>query len=173
VALASFCTYYDVAFPAISIHTLLSFIEFLLSSSLSVPTKTLQRYRQSARIRLFSIPNYPVCPVKAFGALQRSYPVLATDPFLSYRASGQLFLITQAHLRRSLKRLLLTLNLSPHLSFHSFRRSGASLAFASGVPFAAIQAHGTWASDSLWAYIDADARDTTVPRFFSSVFARM
>jgi hypothetical protein len=41
---------------------------------------------------------------------------------------------------------------------------------ASGVPFA-IQAHGTWASDLLWAYIDA--RDITVPRFFSSVFARM
>jgi integrase len=271
VALASFCTYYDVVFPAISIHTLLSFIEFLLSSSLSVPTvknyitsvksffkangvsvevfsshhltlalsslnknyspssslkpifspqqflhliiasnqlplhlfyqmgfilgfltllrisniasvsratfapfrhlrrgdvtlledsivihlrwtKTLQRYRQSARIRLFSIPNSPVCPVKAFAALQRSYPVLATYPFLSYRASGQLFLITQAHLRRSLKRLLPTLNLSPHLSFHSFHRSGASLAFASGVPFAAIQAHGTWASDSLCLY---------------------
>jgi integrase len=132
-------------------------------------TKTLQRYRQSAHIRLFSIPNSPVCPLKVFSALQWSYPVLAMDPFLSYRASGQLFLITQAHLRRALKRLLLTLNLSSHLSFHSFRRSGASLAFASGIPFAAIHAHGTWASDSLWAYIDADARDTTVPRFFSSV----
>jgi integrase len=136
-------------------------------------TKTLQRYRQAARIRLFSIPNSPVCPVKVFSALQRLYPVLATDPFLSYRASGQLFLITQAHLRHSLKHLLLILNLSSQLSFHSFRRSGASLAFASGVPFAAIQAHGTWASDSLLAYIDADARISTVPRFFSSVFARM
>jgi hypothetical protein len=29
-------------------------------------TKTLQRYRQSARIRLFSISNSPVCPLKAF-----------------------------------------------------------------------------------------------------------
>jgi integrase len=287
-----FCTYYDVCFPAIGIHTLLSFIEFLINSNLSVPTvknyvtsiksffkanslpsevflshhltlalasltknyspptsikliftpqqflqlivssahlplhviyrmafilgflglfrisnvappssakfdplrhmrrgdvsilgdsilvhlrwtKTLQKYRQSARIRLFHIPNSPVCPVAAFLSLKRSYPVLATDPLLSYRASGQLFLITQSHLRRALKRLLLLLGLSSSLTFHSFRRSGASLAFASGVPFQAIQAHGTWASDSLWAYIDANARDCTVPRFFSSVFASL
>jgi site-specific recombinase XerD len=37
-ALAMFCTYYDVSFPAIGIHTLLSFIEFLINSNLSVPT---------------------------------------------------------------------------------------------------------------------------------------
>jgi hypothetical protein len=73
-------------------------------------TKTLQRYRQSARIRLFSIPNSLVCPLKAFLSLHRSHPVLPTDPFLTYRASGQHFLITQAHLRRALKRLLHTLN---------------------------------------------------------------
>jgi hypothetical protein len=38
VALALFSIYYDVSFPLISIYTLLSFIEFLLSSNLSVPT---------------------------------------------------------------------------------------------------------------------------------------
>jgi hypothetical protein len=37
-ALAMFCIYYDVSFPAIGIHTLLSFIEFLINSNLSVPT---------------------------------------------------------------------------------------------------------------------------------------
>jgi hypothetical protein len=38
IALASFCIYYDVAFPLIGIHTLLAFIEFLMSSDLAVPT---------------------------------------------------------------------------------------------------------------------------------------
>jgi hypothetical protein len=37
-ALAMFCTYYDVSFPAIGKHTLLSFIKFLINSNLSVPT---------------------------------------------------------------------------------------------------------------------------------------
>jgi integrase len=132
-------------------------------------TKTLQRYRQSARIHLFAIPGSPMCPVAAFLALQCSYLVLPSDPLFSYRVSGQLFLITQPHLRRALKRFRL-LGLSPHLTFHSFHRSAASLAFASGIPFQSIQAHGTWSSDSLWAYIDADARDSSVARLFSSVF---
>jgi hypothetical protein len=47
----------------------------------------------------------------------------------------------------------------------------ASLAFASGIPFHSIQAHGTWSSDALWAYIDANARDVAVPHLFSSVFS--
>jgi hypothetical protein len=130
-------------------------------------TKTLQRYRQSAHVRLFAIPGSPLCPVAAFLALQRSYPVLPSDPLLSYRVSGQLFLITHPHLRRALKRSVLLLGLSPHLTFHSFCRSAATLAFASGIPFQSIQAHGTWSSDSLWAYIDADARDSSVARLFS------
>jgi integrase len=86
-------------------------------------TKTLQRYRQSSRVQLLAVPNSPVCPLRAFQALQRSFPVLPTDPFLSYRASGLLFIISQSQLRSALKRLPSTLNLSPHLTFHSFRRS--------------------------------------------------
>jgi hypothetical protein len=104
--------------------------------------------------------------------LQRTYPVRPTDPFLSYRVSGSLFLISQPHLRRALKRLISSLSFNPALSYHSFRRSGASLAFASGVPFQAIQAHGTWTSDSLWSYIDADARDHAVSHCFTRVFSQ-
>jgi integrase len=112
-----------------------------------------------------------LCPLAAFTSLQRSYPVHPTDPLLSYRISGQLFLITQSQIRRALKRLVLSLNLHPNISFHAFRRSGTSLDFASGIPFQSIQSQGTWASDALWAYIGPDARDLAVPRFFSSVFS--
>jgi hypothetical protein len=38
VALAAFCIYYDVSFPLVNIHTLLSFIEFRINSNLAVPT---------------------------------------------------------------------------------------------------------------------------------------
>jgi integrase len=135
-------------------------------------TKTLQRHRQSARIKLFPVPGSHLCPVQAFLSLQRAFPVKPEDPFLSYRVAGQLFLITQSHLRRALKKLVSALHFDSRISFHVFRRSGASLAFASGIQFSAIQAHGTWASDALWAYIDSDARDTTVPRFFATVFSK-
>jgi hypothetical protein len=61
-------------------------------------TKTLQRYLQIACIRLFQIPGSPVCPVAAFMAMNRSYSVMPCNPFLSYRVSGQICVITQAHL---------------------------------------------------------------------------
>jgi hypothetical protein len=57
-------------------------------------SKTLQRHRQTARITLFPIPGSPACPVEAFKTLQRTYPVRPTDPFLSYRVSSSLFLIS-------------------------------------------------------------------------------
>ena len=38
--------------------------------------------------------------------------------------------------------------------FHTFRRSGASLVFSLNVPVQYIKAHGTWASDAVWAYLD-------------------
>jgi integrase len=134
-------------------------------------TKTLQKYRQAAIIKLFPFPNSTLCPLQAFRTLQRGYPVRPTDPFLSYRSSGRLFLITQSDLRRALKKLVSALNFHPSITFHSFHKSGASLAYASGVPFDAIQAHGTWASDALWCYIDADARAPAVPLLFFRVFA--
>jgi hypothetical protein len=68
-------------------------------------TKTLQRYRQAARITLFPIPNSSLCPINAFHALQRAFPVRATDPFLSYRSDVPLFMVTQSDLRRALKKL--------------------------------------------------------------------
>jgi hypothetical protein len=105
-----------------------------------------------------------VCPLKAFLQLQCSYPVLPTDPFLSYHAAGCLFLISQLHIHCTLKRLILRLNFNPHLTFIFFRSSWATLAFAYGILFQAIKAHSTW---SQWAYIDASARDVTVPQFIS------
>jgi hypothetical protein len=37
IALALFCLYYDVSFPSVHIFTMLSFLEFLIASNLSVP----------------------------------------------------------------------------------------------------------------------------------------
>jgi integrase len=130
------------------------------------------RYKGIANLLLsiFSIPGSSLCPVAAFRSL---HPVHPMDPILSYHISGQLFIITQSNIRRALKRLVLSLNLHPNISFHAFRHSGTSLSFASGVPFQSIQSHGTWTSDALWAYIGPDSRDLAVPCVFSSVFSSL
>jgi integrase len=82
-----------------------------------------------------------------------------------------LYILTQSDLRRVLRSLLLKLGLDPSLTFHSFRRSAASLAHSAGLPLQAIQTHGTWSTDALLAYLDSHARDPAVPLFFSSFFS--
>jgi integrase len=134
-------------------------------------SKTLQKYRQTASIPLYAIPNSILCPKNNFINLQNQFPVKATDPLLSYNAGGVLRVVTQSQLRAAFSRLVQLLNLNSNLSFHSLRRSGASLAFASGVQFSSIQAHGTWTSDALWSYIDHSARDASVPALFAAIFS--
>ena len=42
------------------------------------------------------------------------------------------------------------------MSLHTFRRSGATLAFNSNVAIQSIQSHGTWTSECVWRYIVQD-----------------
>jgi integrase len=136
-------------------------------------TKTLQNYNQTAHIQDFAIPNSQLCPLLAFKSIQHLFSVFPTDPLLSYRVGSNLYYFSQGDLKKALKLTVLCLGLSPKLTFHSFRHSGASLAFAFGVPLQAIQAHGTWASEALWAYIDASARVASIPTLFAQVFSSL
>jgi integrase len=136
-------------------------------------TKTLQAYRQTADIFLPALPGSPVCPLKNFLLLKSNYPVASEAPLLSYRAGNTTRVITQAIIRGNFANIRSKLNLSNSLTFHALRRSGASAAFAGGVPFQSIQAHGTWSSDALWAYIDSGARDNLVPAYFSQLFSTL
>ena len=56
-----------------------------------------------------------------------------------------------------LKQINLHLGLHPsHFTFHSLRRSAAMFAFNAHVPIQSIQRHGTWTSNCVWSYIQAD-----------------
>jgi hypothetical protein len=134
-------------------------------------TKTLQRFNQLASITLFPIPGSPLCPFTAFCSLQTFFPVRPQDPFLSYHSASSLYILIQGDHRRTLRSLVASLRLDPHLTFHSFRRSSASLAHAHGLSFHSIQQHGTWTSDALCAYLDSSARDPAVPLFFAQFFS--
>jgi integrase len=129
-------------------------------------SKTLQSYRQSAIINLPNIQGSPLCPVAAYQALLQNYPVPLSSPLLSYMVGSQLHVITRSNLQTILKTLAARANLPFDISFHIFRRSAASIAFASGIPFKQIQAHGTWTSESVWAYIHQSARSSVLPNFF-------
>ena len=90
-------------------------------------TKTLQHHKPHYLIQLPSIKNYFLCPVRAFQALLGSRPLLPTAPLFAnnFHPYAQ---VIDTHIRDALKRVLAHRNLSTtgH-SFHTFRRSGATL----------------------------------------------
>ena len=77
-------------------------------------------------------------------------------------------LTLDTRLRKHFKNIITALNLGQSsLTFHSFRRSGATMAFNSEVPIQDIQSHGTWTSDCVWSYItqNHDASDKVALAF--------
>ena len=66
-------------------------------------------------------------------------------------------MLTQTMIRSHLKRVLQKIGFLQHqCTFHTFRRSGATLAHNLGVDIQAISRHGTWRSDAVNTYIVND-----------------
>ena len=54
--------------------------------------------------------------------------------------------------------------------FHTFRRSGATLAFDNNVQLQDIMAHGLWRSSAIWSYLQSSSlAPSIIPTTFSSV----
>ena len=72
-------------------------------------------------------------------------------------AKAQWVPLTDTETRRNFAQVLVRLGLQDSgMSLHTFRRSGASLAFNSNLSLQNIQSHGTWTSDCMWRYIVQD-----------------
>ena len=117
-------------------------------------SKTMQNRQQIRTISLPMLGSSPLCPVAALCSLLLLFPGDSNDPlFQISRVQTQVPLMDSVahHHLHSVSRAL---NLSPHLIFHDFRRSGATWAFHHGVPLSQIMHHGTWRSDWVWKYIN-------------------
>ena len=77
-------------------------------------------------------------------------------------------------LRAHLKTIVSQMGLGPATySFHTFRRSGVTLANNLDIPIDHIKRHGTWQSDAVYTYIiddpqRASAVSASFARFFDS-----
>ena len=112
-------------------------------------TKTIQT-RDS--IRLLKIPSLgasPLCPVRAIKNLMDLTPGTENSPLFQIKNErAQWVTLTDTKVRRNFSTILQRLGLSQaSMSLHTFRRSGATLAFNSNVSIQSIQSHGTWMSD--------------------------
>ena len=120
-------------------------------------SKTLESRNQVRLLKIPSLANCPLCPVSALKNLLLITPSGDNNPLFQNKYKQQWVPLTYSRLRRALASILLSLQLhNSKITFHSLRRSGATLAFNSSVPLQDIQSHGTWSSDCVWSYITQD-----------------
>ena len=112
------------------------------------------------KIKVLKIPSLkhsPLCPVAALKSMLSNTPGHKHSPLFQVKCYGSWVPLSDTRLRKQLTKVLTFLNLhTKNISFHSFRRSGAALAFNSNIPLQHIQFHGTWTSDAVWQYISQD-----------------
>ena len=83
----------------------------------------------------------------------RLFPADVESPLFQVPAADVLVPLTDSMASKHLKQVSTALSLCKTLTFHDFRRAGASWAFQHGVPIQDIQAQGTWTSQCVWIYV--------------------
>ena len=120
-------------------------------------SKTLQSRNVVKILKIPSLGKNPICPVQAIKNLLEITPGTENHPLFQYKTSTGWSPMTDNQVRYHFKLVLKKLNLqSSNLTFHAFRRSGATFAFNSNVGLQHIQIHGTWTSECIWRYITLD-----------------
>ena len=131
-------------------------------------SKTLQATNQGSYIVLPCINNSHICPWHNFQVFTSMYPVGHNAPCFSTKK----VIISESMMRKHLKQVLESIGLDPSIyTFHTFRRSGATLAHNLDIDMDHIKRHGTWRSDAVKTYIiddphRASAVASSMSRFF-------
>ena len=106
-------------------------------------TKTLQNNNQARLLKLPYLKNC-LCPAKAVKECLKLVPGDNNAPIFQYKIRNSWIPLTDSKVRQHLKNVLqMAGKPMDYVTFHSFRRSGASLAFNHNVPLQEIQRHGT------------------------------
>ena len=130
-------------------------------------SKTMQNRQEIRTISLPMLGSSTLCPLAALRSLLLLFPGKPNDPLFQISRAHAQIPLTDSVARRHLHTISNVLDLSPHLTFHDFRRSGATWAFHHRVPLSQIMHHGTWRSDSVWKYINDTS---TKPSAVSTTF---
>ena len=120
-------------------------------------SKTIQDRKSTVTIPLPNLGQSPLCPIAAIRHMAHTIPASKNDPLFTVCKNNKLISLTDSVARKHLKNASLALQLSPSLTFHAFRRAGASWAFNHEVPLEHIMKHGTWKSDAIWTYLSSSA----------------
>ena len=119
-------------------------------------TKTIQGLERTLEVPLAGRPGSILDPVALFQRLQARIPAPPDAHAFAFQAAGgELRPLTHRVFVAAIKRLAALSGLDAALyAGHSFRRGGASFAFAAGVSGELLQAHGDWRSDAYLVYLE-------------------
>ena len=134
-------------------------------------SKTLQTRDKFHMVTLPRLPGSVLCPVRALKKVIKLYHPQPDSPLFQMKTVNGWVVITDSKIRKVLSKLNKKLGFpSGHFTFHTFRRSGATLAFNSQVSIQKIKHHGSWTSDCVWRYIQQDPQYS---QDIASVFAEV
>ena len=160
-----------------SINNYLSAVKTMLQLY-GIQTAAFRDYRVSyftktLKLKVPALGKSPHCPVRALKAILAITLGSDNSPLFQVKVKTKWFPLTDSRLRKNLAIILAKLGLATsNITFHAFRRSGATLAFNSSVPLQDIQSHGTRTSDCVWSYITPDHNASqVVAQTFASLLA--
>ena len=118
-------------------------------------SKTIQNKERVLHLVLPIVPGHLLCPVAAVTNLlylnRHSDP---SSPLFSFPTPTGLHVYTQKEFLARLQKVLNSCDLSDkEYSGHSFRKGGATWAFASGIPSDVIKLMGDWRSEAYQRYL--------------------
>ena len=126
------------------------------------------------KIHVVTVPKLAcplLCPVKAMQEAISLYNPAPQEPLFQIKTSKDWVVLIDSKMRKVLSKLKVKMGFSPsHFTFHTFLRSGASFAYNSHMPLGSIKHHGSWTSDCVWAYIQANQNSS---RDIAASFARI
>ena len=124
-------------------------------------SKTIQDRKNFATIAIPDLGASSLCPIKALRLMFHLYPAHEDSPLFLLPRPTQSSPLTDSTARKHLKDISKALALPSSITFHDFRRAGASWAFHQGVPIEHIRSHGTWKSDAIWSYLSSAVSSTS------------
>ena len=133
-------------------------------------TKTLQDTSAHHFVQIPALENSTLCPVRAIKALLKSRAILSTAPLFAHK-SLPFHPVIDTTIRDGLRQVLthLGITLTGH-GFHTFRRSGATLAYDNNIQLQHIMAHGLWRSAAVWTYLqNASLAPSIIPTTFAGI----
>ena len=118
--------------------------------------KNMQNSGQYHVVQLPQLKNVLICPVLALKNMLKKKDITPHQPLFQIHTKKGIVPLIASNARSFLKTCIATMGLNPsHFTFHSFRRSGASLAFDSNVALENIKQHGNWKSEAVWTYLNS------------------